>query len=134
MHTHTHTHSGTHPLTHSPTHPHTVALTHSPTHPLTHSPTHTCTPLMQGIGLNAQGIANAILFCIFTKQIRQRLLASFVKMYRVLCVLCKCQYSKLSNEVSISVLTETTTKFASHAEVESCSVNSSYGTMLNKSV
>ena len=30
--------------------------------------------LMQGVGSSAQGLANAILFCLFTKQVRQRII------------------------------------------------------------
>ena len=38
---------------------------------LMHTHTHT-----QGIGLNAQGFADAILFCVFTKQVRSQLIIS----------------------------------------------------------
>ena len=32
--------------------------------------------MLQGIGLNAQGLANSILFCLFTKPVRQTLLTA----------------------------------------------------------
>ena len=42
----------------------------------THTHTHTHTRGAQGIGLNAQGFANALLFCALTKQVREQLVNS----------------------------------------------------------
>ena len=115
--------------THARTHSHICTHVHE-----VHKHIHTHTHYMQGIGLNAQGIANAILFCIFTKQIRQRLLASIVKMYRALCVLCKCKFAKIesSDELSFpsSVESEESTKFMSiNAEHSNNRENFHYGTV-----
>ena len=43
----------------------------------------------QGIGLNAQGFANAILFCAFTKQVREQLMNSSAMTWLRLKLCCK---------------------------------------------
>ena len=94
IHNQRHTHALTYTLTHSHTHTHsftysdacTRAHTHTHTHTHTHSHTHTHT---QGVGLNAQGLANAILFCAFTKQVREQLMNSSVMTWLRLKLCCK---------------------------------------------
>ncbi len=57
-------------LTHTIHSPHSQEDVHVHTH--THT-RHTCT---QGVGTSAQGLVNAILFCAFTRVVRQKLAAS----------------------------------------------------------
>lgn len=63
---------------------------------------HTC---MQVIGANGQGLANAILFCGFTKKVRKRLLTSARARclhLKRLCCYCRCSAAKWRTSVSSS--------------------------------
>lgn len=60
-------------------------------------------PYIQVIGANGQGLANAILFCGFTKKVRKRLWMSararWLKLKRLLCC---CSATKLGTSMSNS--------------------------------
>ena len=48
--------------------------------------------MIQGIGLNAQGFSNVILFCAFTTQVRRRLTSATFKFLRwCLQLVCRCE-------------------------------------------
>ncbi len=41
--------------------------------------------VLQGVGINAQGVVNAVLFCFFTRPVRMRLWRSCKQVYHRLC-------------------------------------------------
>ena len=68
----------------------------------------------QGVGDSAQGLANSILFCIFTKQVRQKLLTKFK------CLLCHCcNVAYLHHTLPENDTHEDTTTFGSYYETGS---------------
>jgi len=62
---------------------------------------------LQGIGVNGQGLANAILFCIFTKQVRQKIL----KALKSLCYNHSSQWQPMLSATEHDNLYEDTTVF-----------------------
>ena len=78
-------------------HTHIHIHTHIHTYIYTLPQTHT-----QGIGLNAQGFANAILFCAFTKQVRNQLLSSTKMRWSYLSLWCKRKFERNYFEISYS--------------------------------
>ena len=89
-------------------HTHTYTYTHTHTHTHTYTYTHTHTHT-KGIGSSAQGLFNAILFCLFTQVVREKLLR-----------LLKCYPSRNVQRVIIPETEETT-----HFESETRSLLSS---------
>jgi len=76
---------------------------------------------LQGIGVSGQGLANAILFCIFTKQVRQKILKALK---------CYNQWQPMSSAVEHDNLYEDTTIFeptdhGSLTSTQECSYDSS---------
>jgi len=60
---------------------------------------------LQGIGVSGQGLANAILFCIFTKQVRQKILKALK------CYNHSSQWQPMSSATEHDNLYEDTTVF-----------------------
>ena len=50
--------------------------------------------IIQGIGLNAQGFVNAILFCLCTKQVRDRLIDSSKMLFLRFKLWCKAKFHR----------------------------------------
>ena len=67
--------------------------------------------VLQGVGNSAQGLANAILFCIFTKQVRQKLLRT---VSCLLCSSCCTNNTAYLLHMSANDTHEETTTFASY--------------------
>lgn len=79
---------------------------------------------MQGIGQNAQGFANAILFCVFTREVRKKLQESLfhIRHCRLLGHRKQYRYSRSNSNLesvqntfgSLSIQLANRTSFANH--------------------
>ena len=81
---------------------------------------------MQGIGDNAQGFVNSILFCVFTKKVRQGLLLKDTYVNLIKCNCYKCCYMRGSALDETTRFThdrqfyeDTTLSYGSHVRTQS---------------